>query len=62
MEKGAFEGPAVCASRDEVVQALNEIKTGKTPEPLVLSLKLISVSREVGIQVTAEICLSPRWI
>ena len=34
MERDAIECPVVCVSRDEVLQALNEIKTEKAPEPL----------------------------
>ena len=40
-----------CVSRDEVVQVLNEVKTGKVPRPSVVSLELMVTSREVGIQV-----------
>ena len=40
--------------------ALNEIKTGRAPEPSEISLELIAASRGVGIQVMAEICQSSR--
>ena len=33
VEGFAVEGPVVCASKDEVLQALNEMKTGKAPGP-----------------------------
>ena len=56
------EGPVVCVSRDEVLQATNEMKTGKAPEPSEVSLELFAASRGVGIQVMAEICQRPRWI
>ena len=46
----------------EVLQALSEMKTGKAPGPSDLSLELIAASGGGGIQVMAEICLSPRWI
>ena len=29
MEGDAVEGPVVCVSRDKMLQALNEMKTGK---------------------------------
>ena len=47
-EKGdAVEGPVVCVGREEVLQALNEMKTGKAPGPSEVSLKLIAASRGV---------------
>ena len=52
----AVEGPLVCVSREEVLQALNEIKNGIAPGPSEVSLELITACRGVGIQVMAEIC------
>ena len=40
---------------------LKEIKIGNSMDFLV-SLELISDSREVGIHVMAEVCQSPGWI
>ena len=62
MEGDAVEGPVVCVSREDVLQALSEMKTGKAPGPSKVSLELIAVSGGVGTQVMAEICQSPRWI
>ena len=62
VEGDAVEGPAVCVSRYEVLQALNKMKTGKAHGPSDVSLELIAASGRVGIQVMAEICQSPRWI
>ena len=56
MEGDAVESAVVCVSMEEVLQALNEIKTGKNPEPSEVSLELIAASGGVGIQVLAEIC------
>ena len=56
VEGDAVEGPVVCVSREEVLQALNDIKTGKAPGPSEVSLEMIASSGEVGIQVMAEIC------
>ena len=39
-----------------MLQAINEIKTGKAPGRSEVSLELIAASRGVGIQVMAEIC------
>ena len=32
VERDAVEGPVVCVRREEVLQALNEMKTGKAPD------------------------------
>ena len=56
MEGDAVEGPVVCVSREEVLQALSEMKTGKAHGPSEISLQLIAASGGVGIQVIAEIC------
>ena len=56
VEEDAVQGPAVCVSREEMLQALNEMKTRKAPGPSEVSLELIAASRGVGIQVMAEIC------
>ena len=62
MELDAVEGTVVWVGREEVLQALNEIKTGTASGPSEVSLELIAASGRVGIQLTAEICQSPRWI
>ena len=62
VERDAVEGPVVCVSREDVLLALDEMKTGKAPEPSEVSLELIAASRGVIIQVMAEISQSPRWI
>ena len=49
MEGDAAKGSVVCASRDDVLQALNEMKTGKAPEPSEVLLELIAANRRVGI-------------
>ena len=56
MKGDAVEGPVACVSREEVLQALNEMKTGRAHGPSVVSLQLIADSG-IGIQVMAEICL-----
>ena len=55
VEGDAEEGPVVSVSREEVLQALIEIKTGKALGPSEVSLELIAASGGVGIQVMAEI-------
>ena len=56
VEGDAVEGLTVCISREEMLQALNEMKTGKAPGPSEVSLELIAASGGVGTQVMAEIC------
>ena len=43
VEGDAVEGPVVCVSRVEVLQALNKMKTGKAPGHSEVSLELITV-------------------
>ena len=56
VEGDAVDGPVVCVSREEVIQSLNKMKTGKAPGPSEVWLELIAASRGVGIQVMAEKC------
>ena len=56
MEGDAVEGPVVCVGREEVLQALNEVKTGSAPGLLEILLEFIAASGGVGIQVMDEIC------
>ena len=56
VEGDVVDVPVVYVSRDEVLQVLNEMKTGKAYGPSEVSLELITASGGVGIQVMAEIC------
>ena len=56
MEGDAVKGPVVCGSREEVLQAFNEMKTAKAPGPSEVLLRLIAANRGVGIQLIAKIC------
>ena len=51
----AVEGPVVCVGREEVLQALNEIKTGIAFGPSEVSLELIATSGGVGILMMTEV-------
>ena len=42
MERDAVEGSVVYVSREEVLQTLNEMKTGYAPGPSKISLELIA--------------------
>ena len=56
VNRNAVEGPVICVSREEMLQAWNEMKTGKSLGPSEISLKLIAASGGVGNQLMAEIC------
>ena len=56
VEEDAVEGLVVCVNREQVLQALNEMKTEKVLGPSEVSLELIAASGGVEIQVMAEIC------
>ena len=62
MEGDAVECAVVCVSREDVLQALNEMKTGKAPGPSKVSLEMVASGGGVGIQVMVEMSESPRWI
>ena len=47
-QQHVVEGPAVCVGGEEVLQALNLMKTGEAPGPLEVSLVLIVAS--VGVE------------
>ena len=44
VEGEIVEDPVVCVSREEVLQALNEMKTGRGPGSSEVSLMLIAAS------------------
>ena len=70
VEGDAVEGPVVCVCRGEVLQALNEMKTGRAHGHSEVSLELIIASGGIGIHVIAEVCqkvlngfgMPPEWV
>ena len=54
VEGDAVEGPVVCVSTVEVLQALNDMKTLIAAGPSEVSLELIAASGRVGFQVMVE--------
>ena len=56
VEGHTVEDPIVCAIREELHQALNEMKTGKATGPTEVSRELIAASGDVGIRVMFETC------
>ena len=61
VEGDVVEGAVVCVSREKLLLALNEMKTGKAPGPSEVSLELVVARGGVGIHAMAKICQSPRW-
>ena len=47
VEGDAVDGPKDCASREEVLQASNEMKTRKATGPSEVSIEVIAASGEV---------------
>ena len=62
VEVDAIEGVGVCVRIEEVLQALNEMKTGIASGLPKVSLRLIAAIGAVRIQVMADICQIHRWI
>ena len=62
VEGDAVEDTVVCVRREEVIQALIEMKIRKAPGLTDVSLELIAASGGVRIQVMAKIYQSCRWI
>ena len=56
MERDLVEGSVDSACREEVLQALNEMKTGEAPGPSDVSLEMITASMQAVIKVMPEIC------
>ena len=56
MEGDAVEGPVVCIGREEVLQALDEMKTGKGSGHAGISLELTVARWEVVNQMMTGIC------
>ena len=50
VEGDAVEGPVFCVGRKEVLQALYEMKTGKSPGPSEVSLELIASSGKLDLK------------
>ena len=55
-EAAMLEGPVEKVSREEVVRAMREMKTGKAVGPSEVSVEMITASGEIGIAVMIELC------
>ena len=62
MTGDTVEGQVDYVSRDEVIQALREMKTGKAPVPSDVSLELIAADGEIGIHLIVDMCQNSRYI
>ena len=56
VEADRVEGPVERVSREEVVKAMGQMKTGKAAGPSGMSVEMISASGEIGIGVMIEMC------
>ena len=52
------EGPVEKVSREEVVQAVGNMKAGKAAGPSEISVEMITASGEIGIDMMVELCQS----
>ena len=55
-EADVVEGPVERVSREEVVKAMEEMKTGKAAGPSEVGIEMIAASGETGISVIMQLC------
>ena len=58
MQTDLVKGPIERVSREEVMKALGKMKAGKAVGPLEVSVEIMAVSWEIGIDVMVELCQS----
>ena len=56
VEADVVEGPVERVSREEVVKAMGEMKTGKAAGPSEVNVEMILASGEIGINVMMQLC------
>ena len=56
VETSVVSGPVECVSKEEVMKAVKDMKTGKASGPSDVSVELISASGEIGINVMRKLC------
>ena len=56
MESDVVKGPVEKAARNEIVEAMQKMKSGKKTGPSEVSVEMIVVSGEIGAKVTTELC------
>ena len=56
VEANLVEGPVERVSREEVVEAIGEMKAGKAAGPSEVSVEMIKASGAIGIEVMTKLC------
>ena len=56
----AADGAVDSVRRDQVLQALSELKPGEAPGPSGVQMELVVASKDIWIQVMVELCQSSR--
>ena len=56
VETDLVEGPVEKAACNEIVEAIQSIKSGKATGPSEVSLEMIVASGEIGVKVMMELC------
>ena len=56
VETGLVEGPVEKVVRNEIVEAVQSMKSGKATGTSEISVEMIVASREIGVKVMMEIC------
>ena len=56
METDVVEGPVEKLARNEIVEAIQSMKSGKATGPSEVSVEMIVASGEIGIKVMMELC------
>ena len=56
VETGLVEGPVEKVVRNEIVEAIQSMKSGKATGPFEVSVEMIVASSEIGVKVMMELC------
>ena len=56
METDLVEGPVEKVVHDEIVEAMQKMKSGKATGPSEVSVEMIVASGEIGVKVMMELC------
>ena len=56
VETGVVEGPVEKVARNEIVQAMQKMKSGKASGPSEVSVEMIAASGEIRMKVMRELC------
>ena len=56
METDVAEGPVEKVTRNEIVEAMQKMKSGKATGPSEISVEMIVASGEIGVKEMMELC------